>query len=201
MEKNQISKLCWQEAVKRSLNQLNLLDRPIRIVVVGVGQELRGDDAVGVYLARAIKSSPNLRSIVKVIDAGPAPENITGLLRRLHPELVMIFDAAQMDEIPGSVCWLDWERVSSPLTTSHTLPLDIFADYLKSELDCEVILIGIQPSNITFASQMTDEMYSAIELILKDLSIVIDEFDLFQPHCSLGFQKSHIDQERKWIQL
>lgn len=201
MEKNQISNLCWQEAVKRSLNQLNVVDRPIRIVVVGVGQELRGDDAVGVYLARALKSCPKLGSIVKVVDAGSAPENVTGLLRCLHPDLVMIFDAAQMDEIPGTVCWLDWGRVSPTCTTSHTLSLDIFADYLKSELDCEVILIGIQPLNITFTSQMTDEMYSAIGSILNDLSKVLNEFDLFQPHCGLAFQKSHIDQKRKWIQL
>jgi hydrogenase 3 maturation protease len=201
MEKNQISNLCWPEAVKRSLNQLNVVDRPIRIVVVGVGQELRGDDAVGVYLARAIKSCPKLGSIVKVIDAGPAPENITGKLRRLDPDLVMIFDAAQMDEIPGSVRWLDWEQVSSTCTTSHTLPLDIFADYLKSELDCEVILIGIQPSNTALGSHITDEMYLAIGSILKDLSIVLDEFGLFQPCCGLAFRISHLDQERKWIQL
>lgn len=191
MEMSRISNLCWQELLNRSLNQLSASDRPLRLAIVGVGQELRGDDAVGVFLARALKSRTELGGNVKVIDAGSAPENITGLLKRFHPGLVMFFDAAYMDEIPGSVRWLNWELVSSTSTSTHTLPLDILAEYLKLELNCEVFLIGIQPKNIALTSHMTDEMYSAIESIVKELSIVLNEFDIFQPRCGSAFQNAH----------
>lgn len=201
MEMSPTSRLCWQELLKQNLNQLSVSERPLRIAIVGVGNELRGDDAVGVHLVRALESCTELGSNVKVIDAGSAPENITGLLRRFHPSLVMIFDAASMGEAPGTVCWLEWEMVASTGTTTHTLPLVVFADYLILELNCKVILVGIQPGSMELGSQMSDEMYTSIERISSSLPRVLSEFNIPQFNCNSTPQRKYPVLERKVVKL
>ena len=44
------------------------------------------------------------------MEAGPAPENFTGPLRRFRPDLVLLVDAAQMDAEPGTIGWLTCRR-------------------------------------------------------------------------------------------
>ena len=201
MEMNPTSRLCWQELLKQSLNQLSVSDHSLRIAIVGVGNELRGDDAVGVHLVRTLETCTDLGSDVKIIDAGSAPENITGLLRRFHPSLVMIFDAASIGEVPGTVCWLEWEMVASTGTTTHTLPLVVFADYLILELNCKIVLVGIQPGNIELGSQMSDEMYTSIESIISGLSRVLSEFNIPQFNLNSTPLREYPDLERKVVKL
>jgi hydrogenase 3 maturation protease len=201
MEMSPTSRLCWQELLKQNLNQLSVNEHPLRIAIVGVGNELRGDDAVGVHLVRALESCSELGSNLQLIDAGSAPENITGLLRRFHPSLVMIFDAARMGEVPGTACWLEWEMVASTGPTTHTLPLVVFADYLILELNCKVILVGIQPGNIELGSQMSDEMYTSIEIISSGLSRVLSEFNILAFNCKSTPQRGCPVLERKVVKL
>ena len=41
----------WQETLQTDLNRLKKPDCPPRLAVLGVGHDLYGDDAVGVWLA------------------------------------------------------------------------------------------------------------------------------------------------------
>jgi hydrogenase 3 maturation protease len=65
-----------------------------RIAVVGIGNELNGDDAAGILAARKLskkycpqkvdENSPH--PVFIVIEAGLAPEAFTGPLRRFRPD-------------------------------------------------------------------------------------------------------------------
>jgi len=175
-----MSNMFWQENLKLTLSCLIEVDRRLRIAVVGVGQELRGDDAVGVYIARALKPLAEVERNLIVIDAGSTPENIAGLLKHFHPDIVLIFDAVQMNKNPGSVSWLSRDEISSASITTHTLPLRIFADFVRVELDCEVEIIGIQPLRTLLGSKMTEEMYRSIDSIIRVLTKVFVEFKVCQ---------------------
>jgi hydrogenase 3 maturation protease len=115
--------------------------------VVGIGHELRGDDAAGIAVARALRPRVAAHEQVLVIDAGPAPENFTGPLRRFDPDLVLLVDAAQMNETAGTVRWLACRETAGLSASTHTLPPYVLAGYLTAELGCEVALLGIQPGN------------------------------------------------------
>jgi len=175
-----MSNMFWQENLILTLSSLNEDDRRLRIAVVGVGQELRGDDAVGVYIARALMPLADVERNLIVIDAGSTPENIAGLLKHFHPDIVLIFDAVQMNKNPGSVSWLSRDEITSASITTHTLPLSIFADFVRVELDCEVEIIGIQPLRTLLGSKMTEEMYRSIDSIIRVLIKVFVEFKVFQ---------------------
>ena len=80
-----------------------------------------------------------------ILDAGPAPENQTGPLRRFGPDLVVLVDAARMEEPPGTLRWLPWQETVGLPGSTHTLPAALLARYLTAEIGCEVALLGIQP--------------------------------------------------------
>ncbi len=140
----------WLGALRKTLNRLKQIkqEQP-RIAVVGVGHELRGDDAAGMVLAQMLKSKMSEKQNALVIPAGSAPENCTGLLRRFAPDLVLLIDAAQMDLEPGEIQWLEWQATTGLSASTHALPLHMFSSYLCSELNCEVALLGIQPASLS----------------------------------------------------
>ena len=80
-----------------------------------------------------------------IIEAGHAPENTTGELRKFAPDLVLIIDTAEMDQHPGTVQWIPEEAIDGMSASTHSLPLSMLARYLTLDLHCTVTLLGIQP--------------------------------------------------------
>ena len=122
-----------------------------KLAVLGVGNELRGDDAVGPLLARRIKRlrSPKLM----IIDCGVAPENYTGILRRFRPSHVVVVDAVDTGSPPGTVeVFESCELVGLPLST-HKVPLRLLAEYLEAALKCKLLVLGIQPGTLGFTDR------------------------------------------------
>jgi hydrogenase 3 maturation protease len=159
----------WQASLKASLNPSNKAEKSIRLAVLGIGHELCGDDAVGVRLAGMLRRLAAGNQRLLVIEAGPAPENFTGPLRRFQPDLVLLVDAAQMNAAPGTIGWLDLQSVGGMSASSHTLPLHILVTYLVAELGCQVALIGIQPAQ-TFADEpLTPPVQAAARTVLQAL--------------------------------
>lgn len=144
--------------------------RPRRVAVVGVGHALRGDDAAGLALAE--RAAPLSGENLLVLEGGPAPENVTGVLRRFKPELVLLVDAAEMGATPGTVRWLSAREVEGLSATTHTMPLSILAHYLEQELGCQVYLIGIQPGQNGIGEPLSEVVERAVDAIGDGLRAV-----------------------------
>lgn len=168
-----MSKPCWQNSLTKKLRSLSQPDRSTRVAIVGIGNELRGDDAAGVRVARTLQSTAGADRDppLLIIDAGAAPENFTGLLRRFDPDLVLLIDAAQMNEAPGSIRWIAWQETSGLSASTHTLPLYMLSQYLVTELACDVALIGIQPQGNEFGASLSLEVQQAVDEIVQTLEI------------------------------
>jgi hydrogenase 3 maturation protease len=163
----------WQASLKASLNPSNRAEQPVRLAVLGIGHELCGDDAVGVRLAGMLRPLVTGNERMLVIEAGPAPENFTGPLRRFHPDLVLLVDAAQMDALPGAIGWLDLQSVGGISASSHTLPLHILVSYLVAELGCQVALIGIQPEQTFADAPLTPSVQAAAHSVIQELLVCL----------------------------
>ena len=165
-----MSKLSWSDSLSQRLTSLSKPDRALRVAIVGIGQELRGDDAVGVSIARSLQSVGAIHELpLLVIDAGAAPENFTGQLRRFDPDLVLLIDAAQLNEAPGTIRWLDWQETSGLSASTHTLPPHVLAEYLVNELGCEAALIGIQPQGNEFDAPLSPPVQQAVDDLARTL--------------------------------
>ena len=147
------------QVINRSLGKI---EPPLRLAILGIGQELRGDDAAGLLLVRELKQKLPENENLLLIETGPTPENFTGILRRFRPELVLLVDVAWMDEQPGAVRWLTPNEITGVSALTHTLPLHVIASYLSSELGCETMLLAIQPRGVDFDQPVSEEVEEAV---------------------------------------
>ncbi len=155
------------------------------MAVVGIGNDLRGDDAAGLLVARALierQTGNGAQSSMLALDAGAAPENVTGALRRFAPDLVIFVDAAFADDAapPGTIEWIDRHQTTGLSTaafagSTHTLPLHRIAQYLVAELGCEVALIGIRAGNLTFDHTASPSTYQAAQEVAAGLWAALTE--------------------------
>lgn len=144
-----------------------------RVAVLGIGNELNGDDGVGVLAARRLKerleSRPDLAQRVVVYEACTAPESFSGPLRRFAPDLVILVDAAYLQQEPGAVEWIDWENTDGFSASTHGLPPTLFAKFLMAELGCRVRLAGIQPVHLEFDRPMSQQAAAAAERVAVEI--------------------------------
>ena len=164
-------KRSWRNLLQTTLSRLTAdAEGPPRTAVVGVGHELRGDDAAGCAVAHTLAPLAEAHSHVLVLDAGAAPENQLGPLRRFGPDLVIFVDAAQMGERAGTVRWFSPDETTGVSASTHTLPPAVIAQFLELELGCEVALIGIQPEQNALGTPMSAAVQPAIAEVVHMLA-------------------------------
>jgi hydrogenase 3 maturation protease len=142
------------------------------LVVLGVGSELRGDDAAGVLVAARLgetaqEAAP--RPGLHAIPGGTAPENHTGEIKALRPAGIIIVDAADMGEPPGTVRVIPLDRVGGVSFSTHTLPLNVVAEYLRMETGAAVVILGIQPLAMDFDGPVSAETEAGVALAVEGL--------------------------------
>ena len=164
-----MSDASWQIDFHWKLKTILEANQESRIAVLGIGNEFHGDDAAGIVFTRKMLESGIEFPQLLVITTGTVPENFIGLLRKFAPDFVLLVDAAQMDQAPGTICLLDFQSIQGCSASTHTLPMHIFASYLVAELGCDPVLIGIQPDDISIGSPLS----SAVKIASDTL---VDEF-------------------------
>ena len=178
----------WKTALSQLLNLKSETGKAPRIAVLGVGNELRSDDAAGVLVARALSQRECVTHAdrVLVIEAGHAPENRTGELRRFTPDAVLIIDAAEMGKEPGAIQWIPEESIDGMSASTHSLPLSMLARYLVLEQHCTVMLLGIQMSSNDVGQRVSPPVLQAVAEIVDELDtrIRFSEMERFRESMS-----------------
>lgn len=166
-----MSNSCWSEQLAQKLATLSAaLSRTPRLALLGIGNELNGDDAAGVLVVRALRAQLASRPHLLLIEAGLAPEAFTGPLRRFAPDYVILIDAAMLDETPGTILLVDWRQTDGLSATTHTLPPSVLVEFIQHELGCPVELILIQPEDIEFDHPVTPPVHQAIQHLSLELA-------------------------------
>lgn len=171
----------WKASLSQTLQRLQTPDQPPRIAIVGIGHELRGDDAAGVALVRVLRARVAAHERLLVIDAGPAPENVSGSLRRFMPDLVLLIDAAHMGAEPGSTQWLAWQAATGVSASTHSLPIHVLGAYLEAELGCEVALLGIQPAHTSFGAPLSHAVEQSVSVTAEALADILQDWKAGRP--------------------
>lgn len=132
-------------------------------VVFTVGAVLRGDDAAGPMLAKMMQDDPIPGW--DVIDGGQTPEDEIAVVRRAQPDVLLVVDAADMGEAPGTIKVVDEDCVVSDfLITTHSLPITFLLKELR-EACPKVVFLGVQPAQMEFMGALTPEVNEAVEKI------------------------------------
>ena len=143
-------------------------------IILGIGNPLGGDDAVGSYVARRLNEKLKEKSVpheVTAIDAGPAPESYTSVIRRKQPEQLILVDAADMKLPPGSIRILPQDKIATLSFSTHSMPLSAFISYVRG-LCGQVYIIGIQPERTAIEDKLSDTVRKSGERVAD---LILDE--------------------------
>jgi len=133
------------------------------VVVVGVGNSLRGDDAVGVLIAERIEG----QVAATVFHAYDVPENYAVKAANLRPGVVLLVDAADMRLPAGSVRLLVAEDLPPVPGASHRPSLEMFAAFVRLECGAESYVLGVQPDmeHVDLGADMSAGVLRALDAV------------------------------------
>jgi hydrogenase 3 maturation protease len=140
------------------------------VVVVGIGNTLRGDDGAGSLLARRLRDKyPDV-----VFDAAQAPENYVAPIRRAAPAAVVLVDAADFGGTPGEVRTAVAEDVEGLMMGTHAAPLSMFMGVVAAETGADVRLVAVQVANTELGREMTREVADAVQELVSRLDELLE---------------------------
>ena len=148
---------------------------PKKILILGLGNILLGDEGVGVRVAEQLLSHP-LPDEIEVIDGGTAGYELINFFE--GKEKVIIVDAVKTNDTPGSVYKLDLSVVQEDETVQlslHQIGLkNVFKMASLMDLNPEVTLVGIVPKdyqdyNIGLSNEVERAIPLAIQTILQEI--------------------------------
>ena len=149
-------------------------------MVLGIGNPLGGDDAVGTYvvdlLNRALGTAcPRRRGIkpaipagITAMDAGTAPESYTSVIRRRRPDLLILVDAADMGLAAGALRIIPAENIRTLSFSTHSMPLSTFISYVESFCR-KVLLVGIQPGQTETGAPVSQVVRQSARKLTKTI--------------------------------
>ena len=159
----------WQAELSKTMIRLRVPGSRPKIAIVGLGYEMRGDNAAGVVIAHALQPLAEQCQNVVVIAAGTTPDHHTRVLRHAAPGLIVLVEAVQLDKPPGTIAWIPWDATANLMTATDTLML---FKRLGNQLQCEIGLIGIQPAETAVGAALSPEVRQAIDRVIKGLAQV-----------------------------
>lgn len=133
-------------------------------ILLGIGNPMNGDDGAGIYVAEQFRMDGWIP-----LACGTAPENFTGIIRKIRPPCLVLVDAADMGLSPGEYRIIPRQRIADVSMGTHQLPLSLLIDFL-SDAAGQIILIGIQPERARTGSEISQPVRGGADRLVHVLS-------------------------------
>ncbi|MGD2095906.1 MAG: hydrogenase maturation protease [Phycisphaerales bacterium] len=151
---------------KQLLTQLSSL-RDSTILIVGLGNTLKGDDAVGPLVIEQLQS----QSIsADLIDAGTVPENYIQTIIKKAPNNLIVIDAIDFKAPTGTIQIFKPEEINSHVISTHVLSPRLFVDMVCRDIKLDVYFIGVQPARMQIGQPVSPEVDGAIQKLSQILT-------------------------------
>ncbi len=134
-----------------------------KIVFVGVGNTLRGDDGAGIVAVNMLKEK--FRDKAAFFDCATSPENYLEKFRKFN--CVVIFDAVEFGAKSGEIAVFDLNQLSGMSLSTHNLSLKLLSRYFEKD-DIDIILIGVQPKNLNFGEELSEEVRLSLDEFVRE---------------------------------
>ena len=150
---------------------------------MGIGTEQRGDDDVGLRVARTLRTAVGQRSsqatLVGSIAVGTSPETYVVFINSYSPDVILLIDAVDMDAMPGAVAILAAEQLKErPAWNTHRPPLGLFMDYLAQRTGARVLLAGIQAESLDWGTRTSNAARRGANELIRTLRSIFREGDV-----------------------
>jgi hydrogenase 3 maturation protease len=146
------------------LNKLEVFFRNAeRVVIIGMGNELRADDAIGLLVVRLLK--PYSHNRLQVFEGHMTPDVFIAPACAAQPTHLLIVDAAELHKKPGTWQVLFPNEVEEGLFTTHIIPVVEMAAEIQRRCGAKVAFLGIEPKSRDISLSQSKECLRAAEEI------------------------------------
>jgi hydrogenase maturation protease len=157
------------------------IDNRRRVAVVGIGNILLRDEGIGVHIARLLRETTPIGKIsLEVIDGGTSPEVfffVEGV------DKLILIDAVKGGGSPGSVYLFHPEDIvpeEKYAISAHEM--DLMYNLKMMELSGvkpkEVVIIGVEPKDISEGMELSPELSDKIPQIMKVVTSELELMDI-----------------------
>ena len=154
-----------------------------KIGVIGVGNPLRRDDGIGIYLLNfLISKKDSLSKKLLFFDGGTMGMNLLHILAKL--DVAVIIDAINLDDKPGCCNFFKYSDVKSNneftgFSSHEDDLLKIISLSEKLDEKPEIYFFGVQPKDVSFGEGFSQEVEKNMEEIknqlIKKLNVIVNE--------------------------
>jgi hydrogenase maturation protease len=142
---------------------------PTRIALLGLGNLMRTDDAVGMLTLRELEECGRLPPDVRIIEGGTLGLDLLESLRGISHLLVL--DAVDTGVVPGTLSRFEGEEIDN-LPVSKSVHLLGFSDLmcalrLIDAAPAEVVLLGVQPASTDWGTVLTPDVFPAQQTLMQ----------------------------------
>jgi hydrogenase 3 maturation protease len=132
------------------------------ILFVGIGNRLKSDDGVGVFISERIEKRENISSLT--VETGI--ENYIGKINKLSPDLIVLIDCADLKMAPGTSKLLPVEEILDMTFNTHTISLRRITEFFRMP----VFVLAIQPEKIDFGEIMSYLVMQEAEELVRSIN-------------------------------
>lgn len=145
-----------------------------KIAILGIGNEIKGDDSLGPAIAKKLSKLFTNNEDITIFDGGTVPENYTGSIRKENPTHIILVDAVEMKEEPGHIRVVQKDEIANYNISTHAMPVSFLIKYMETTIDAEIILIGIQPKQMELDQNISKEIEESIDKVVNALFELIN---------------------------
>jgi hydrogenase maturation protease len=138
------------------------------LAIVGIGNILRGDDALGPKLIELLKK----RGVnADLFDCGTAPENYILPILSASCDTIVLVDAADTGGAPGDIGIHAVEEIKNVSFSTHNPSPRLFADLIKTgKPDVKMFVLSVQPKSASLGDGISDEVLSSLDFLVSVIS-------------------------------
>jgi hydrogenase maturation protease len=142
----------------------------VRVLVLGVGNVLMRDEALGVRAVEELGRRFRFPENVDLLDGGTSGIELLSYIR--DKDYLIVIDAVKSGSHPGTVVRIEGEDVPAKFMTKispHQLGIsDLLATAtISGHLPSKIVLFGIEPKTVELGLGLSDEVKASLERLLE----------------------------------
>ena len=140
-------------------NLADLLEQTRRLLFIGVGNVLKSDDGVGVFISRQIVERPGILSLTVEVSI----ENYIGKINSREPEEIVIIDCMELGSSPGTYRLMGLKNVEDITFNTHNISLNKLGDFFHYP----TYVLGVQPRSVEFGDELSPPVMDSAKRIVN----------------------------------
>ena len=145
----------------KELNEL-LSQKNKKILFVGIGNILKQDDGVGVYIAQRIMNFINIQSLI----VETSIENYIGKINSLNPDILVLIDCVDFHAPFGTIKLLKVNQIQDLTFNTHNISFRRLSEFFNMK----IFILGIQPEKIGFGENLSYLVKGVADKLIKQIN-------------------------------